>query len=217
MRHALFGFAALFLLACGGSNAPSTTSSSSPVSSIFGASGSVGHECTVDDDCSAGFCDRTVPGGYCTQACTTTDDCDTGTCDGEFCFRGCDAQGDCRSDEFLCFEVAPEQGVCSFDVGSAVPDAANIGAPCRADLECAAPENVEPLCAVELDYSGNPTGYADGMCIAMNCEDDAACGAGARCVQGPVNLCVPACETATDCRTGYTCETTTQTCAPEAP
>ncbi len=208
-------FAAL-ALGCGGSGTPAPSSNGAAAAALFGAPGTTGTPCVVDDDC-AGFCDRTVPGGYCTEACETQADCASGWCDGEFCFRECDSPRDCRSDEFLCFEAGPEQGVCSFDVESAVSPVPNIGAPCRADLECTVPTaagTLQAFCAAEHDLQGRETGYVDGMCLALNCEDDAACGDGMRCVDGPISLCAPACETDDACRPNYACDDVTGSCVP---
>lgn len=203
------------VVACGGSGESIESGPSATEAALFGPTGAIGDECVVGDDCVSGFCDRTVPGGYCTEACEDTGDCPAGAhCEFGFCFATCTSQRDCRTAEFQCFEVAEELGVCSYDVGSMEPTAPNVGAPCRAVVECRAPEGLEAVCIAEVDLQGRPTGYPGGSCVAVGCTFDADCGEGNRCVPGTMPYCVPACTTDDECRPGYACEPSVGACTP---
>ncbi len=199
-------------LGCGGTGAPEAANVGT--GSLF-AAGGLGDECVVGDDCESGFCDRTVPGGYCTQPCETSEQCGVaGHCAFGFCFQTCRSQRECRSSEFECFAAAPEIGVCSFLVDAARPDAPNIGAPCRASVECSAPGEMERYCISERDLDGRSTGYPGGMCVALDCAHDLDCGEGSRCLAGAMPYCAPACAAATECRPGYVCDSTSAACVP---
>lgn len=198
--------------ACSGGAPPPT-----PVVIPFAmAAGGPGSACVTNADCTDGLCDRTVPGGYCTAACDPTDPAacgDDGYCDGGFCLQRCQAQRECRSAEFECYGIPDEDfGVCGFIVADAIPAAPNIGSPCRADLECAAPGELRAVCIPAFDFDGEPTGYADGQCVAIPCDGDGACGDGAVCVgDAPATYCAPACPEgcegdACGCREGYVCD-----------
>lgn len=200
------------LSACGG--APSETGGSS-TTALFGPVGSISDECVVDADCRTGMCDRTVPGGYCTAPCDESNPCPGGAyCTLGLCFATCESQAECRSAEFQCFEAEPGIGVCAFDVAAATPAGPNVGAPCRASVECAAPGQLEPYCVAELDLRGEPTGYVGGMCVALGCASDDECGTGARCISGAVSYCVPACAGPEECRPGYVCDEAVGACHP---
>ncbi|MFT6395807.1 MAG: hypothetical protein ACJAYU_000549 [Bradymonadia bacterium] len=205
------------VFACGGSTAAPEPPRASAADLLVGAAGSLGGECVIDSDCRTGFCDRTVPGGYCTGECETSSECGMGGhCEFGFCFRSCLSNRECRSAEFQCWAVSEEQGVCSFNVDAATPTAPNIGEPCRAAVECAAPEGLERFCIAEQDLQGNQTGYSGGMCVALGCEHDSQCGEGERCALGGMPYCVPACSIQTECRPGYSCDTAIGGCTPTA-
>ncbi len=211
--------AASALFACGGSIPASAPEPARPSAAdlLTGGAGALGGECAVDADCRTGFCDRTVPGGYCTSECETSDECGmSGHCEFGFCFRTCLSNNECRSSEFQCWAVSEEQGVCSFDVDAATPSESNIGAPCRASVECAAPDGLERFCISETDLEGNSTGYPGGMCVALGCEHDSQCGDDSRCAPGGMPYCVPACSTETECRPGYSCDLAIGGCTPAA-
>lgn len=202
----------VFAAACSG-NAPTST----PVVIPFAmAEGGPGSACASNDDCADGMCDRTVPGGYCTAACDPADPTACGTdgyCDNGFCLQRCQGQRECRSAEFDCYEIPDADfGVCGFIVADAIPGAPNIGAPCRADLECMAPDGLTAVCIPELDFDGEPTGYVGGQCVAMPCTTDTDCGEAAVCIgDAPATYCAPMCRAACDtddcgCREGYMCD-----------
>lgn len=205
------------LAACGGGTpAAEPVERSATSTALFGAAGALGDECVVHDDCTTGFCDRTVPGGYCTQPCESSAACGAdGHCAFGFCFQTCTTQRDCRSSEFQCFDAGDEVGVCSFDIAAAEPAAPNVGAPCRAVAECRAPEGLEAYCIAEVDLQGNPTGFVGGSCVAVGCEHDSDCGEGARCAPGAMPYCVTACTSDDACRDGYACDPAVGGCIPE--
>lgn len=206
---------AAFLIACGGSTPQPEPERPSASDLLTGGAGALGGECAVDSDCRTGFCDRTVPGGYCTDACEANADCGMGGyCEFGFCFRGCLSNRECRSSEFQCWQISEEQGVCSFDVDAATPSEPNIGAPCRASVECGAPEGLERFCIGEVDLQGRETGYDAGMCVALGCEHDSQCGDNGRCAPGSMPYCVPACSAETECRPGYGCDADVGGCTP---
>lgn len=176
--------------------------------------GALGDECTVDADCRTGMCDRTIPGGYCTSECRRSEECGRGGwCDWHepsgtgYCMQRCEAQRECRSREFQCFDTGDgEIGVCVFDTRALREAGPNIGAPCRADVECVPPAGLDGYCMAEIDLFGQPTGYTGGLCLALGCRSDAACGDGAACVgSGDARFCAPTCGADADCRTGYRC------------
>jgi hypothetical protein len=184
--------------------------------------GELGDACVVDADCAGGSCDRTVPGGYCTLPCENSAQCGAGgVCDSAaegglgVCFKGCTSQRDCRSREFQCFRFTERQGVCSFDVTRVAPGAPNVGAPCRATVECAAPGGLEPFCVPEVAANGRQTGHTGGLCVALGCTDDQACGDGATCVTTASSpFCAQRCEQSADCREGYSCVAEAGACLP---
>jgi hypothetical protein len=202
------------LAACGGgsSNPPTTTI----VVPVLADTTGLGAECATSSECSTGFCDRTVPGGQCTSECEADADCGGGSCYQGYCFVSCLSQRQCRSGEFDCFALpGRDDGICVFDLAAARPAEPNIGAPCRATVECGAPEGLSPLCMQATSPAGTPTPFVDGMCFAIGCTDDATCGAGAVCVGAEnARLCAPACASDADCRGGYGCSD--GTCVPAA-
>jgi hypothetical protein len=207
-----FVLGALFLVACGGS----TTSSPVATAPLLPPSGSIGDECAVASDCGSGLCDRTVPGGYCSRPCATDDECGGGAiCDGGACLQRCTVQRECRSAEFECFDLGrPDAvGACAFDVVTHAPTVPNIGAPCRAAIECLGPENLDVYCIPEVGLRGEATGHRDGFCTALGCVEDHDCGDGAICVGGDgARYCAPRCSANEQCREGYTCDAATGGC-----
>ena len=114
-------------------------------------------------------------------------------------------------------EVSPDQGVCMFDARQFDGAAPNIGAPCRAAVECVAPEGLEAFCISAVDLTGGQTSYVGGMCVALGCGASSPCGDGAVCaIGGPLPYCLPSCEAG--CRDGYACDDAVGGCVPaEAP
>lgn len=181
------------------------------------ADGSLGAHCVLGSDCDSGFCDRTIPGGACSATCTDDSACGPGgICFEGYCYASCAGAGQCRGEGFTCFaQPGREGGFCAPDVEQFAPTAVNVGAPCQAVMECAAPEGVEAYCIPEIGYRGERTGFADGMCVATGCDADDACGPGGRCVaQGNGGLCTPACASNADCRVGYICDGAARACLP---
>ncbi|MCB9729618.1 MAG: hypothetical protein H6744_04935 [Deltaproteobacteria bacterium] len=79
----------------------------------------VGDSCTTDSDCGSGlYCERSLPGGYCTSRSCEDRDCpDEALCvrfelDTSFCMRACNQPGDCRAD-YLCDEETGPSGFCA--------------------------------------------------------------------------------------------------------
>lgn len=207
MRIVLTSFAAISgLIGCGGSTQQQPATTPPPV--LLGvAEGTLGGQCVVNDDCNSGFCDRTVPGGQCTAQCGSDADCPAdGACFEGWCLRRCSSQRECRDGAFDCFaEPGADEGICGLQVDAVAPAAPNIGAPCTASIECAAPDGVEPYCLPEIGYNGAETGFVGGICSAVGCTADADCGTG-RCVGAEnARFCLPGCASDTDCRDGYAC------------
>ena len=204
------------LAACGGSPPPVA-----PLSVVVGdllMTNGLGSACAAHTDCAGGVCDRTVPGGYCTAGCEADADCpDEGICGEGYCLQRCVSQRECRSDEFQCYaSEIPDVGVCGFDLTAVVPSAPNTGAACRATVECVATSPLQAACMPSANQEGGFTGWQDGMCVAMGCGEDVACDSGFTCVQGPVSICLPACATDSECRSGYVCAPDFGACMPAA-
>lgn len=213
-RLGLIAAPALLFFACGGS---SPTPESTRVAPVLSGE-TTGGPCAVDADCRSGVCDRTVPDGYCTSECSDAQPCAVGdVCTGGLCLAGCHNQRECRAADFECFEVSPDQGVCMFDARPFDGAAPNIGAPCRAAVECVAPEGLEAFCISAVDLTGGQTSYVDGMCVALGCGASSPCGDGAVCaIGGPLPYCLASCEAG--CREGYACDEAVGGCVPaEAP
>jgi hypothetical protein len=190
----------------------------SPILALGIPEAGVGDSCTTNDDCTSGMCDRTFPGGYCSARCEADADCpNSGLCRENFCLQRCVSRGDCRDAQYTCYAANAEQsiGVCGFDTAQ-LAEAPNVGAPCTADVECIAPQGTDPRCMVETTIAGNSTGFPGGACLAVGCSDDAPCGEGAVCVPGRFPLCMAACDTAADCRSGYSCDEEVAACVPES-
>ncbi len=79
----------------------------------------VGDSCSTDADCGSGlYCERSLPGGYCTSRTCENRGCpDEALCvrfdlDTSFCMRACSQQDDCRAD-YLCDELSGPSGFCT--------------------------------------------------------------------------------------------------------
>jgi hypothetical protein len=207
--------ASVSLAACGASTTPDTSTETVYIPSLT-VEGALGSACNADDDCAAGTqCDRTVPGGQCTSECSANADCGAdGVCFEGWCLLQCQSQRQCRSAEFDCYGVPDtDYGICAFNLAAVTPAAPNIGAPCRALVECAAPEGVEAFCMPQFGSGGVETPFVGGMCLAAGCTDNADCGDGARCIGAEnMRVCMPACDETVACRDGYVC--TEGACAP---
>ena len=88
---------------------------------LLGCDPQIGDSCSSSStaDCPSGsFCDRTMPGGYCTASpCFDDDDCPAaGVCihfdnSETYCMAPCDASGDCRK-KYTCIFTPEDQGFC---------------------------------------------------------------------------------------------------------
>ncbi len=212
-RQLSLSFLCLGLLAgCSASSAqPSAASRLLP--SLF-VSGALGDACVVNEDCNAGFCDRSLPGGYCSMPCEGDASCpEEGVCFEGFCQKPCVSFRACRDSTQTCYFIDDTAGFCSFDYEQ-VPSSPNIGAPCTAALECSVPEGLAPYCLPEFSLSGTETGTPGGMCFALGCNDDASCGVGAKCVeQGNTRFCALGCASDSECRDGFQCEPSAGICS----
>lgn len=79
----------------------------------------IGDNCSDDSDCpTIGYCDRAMPGGYCTLENCREDDCPDGSVCVEFdnqerfCMAQCDGDGDCR-DGYSCISDVGPSPFCS--------------------------------------------------------------------------------------------------------
>jgi len=84
---------------------------------LAGCGSSIGDDCDNNQDCPSGsYCDKVMPGGYCTIIGCRPDDCPDGSVciefyNGErFCMASCKGDGDCR-DDYSCIK---EEGLSSF-------------------------------------------------------------------------------------------------------
>jgi hypothetical protein len=204
-RSALLLALPALLAACGASSAQ--TAAEVPPIPLLTVQGALGGECLRDGDCATGFCDRTVPGGVCTAHCASGAECgEGGVCFEGYCQQRCQSQRQCRSADFDCYAL-PESdvGICAYNI-SLAPTEPNIGAECRASIECAAPGELEAFCMAEYGRGGVQTPFVGGMCLAAGCVDNADCGDGAVCVGAEnMRVCMPACSDASACRAGYDC------------
>jgi hypothetical protein len=97
----------------------------------------------------------------------------------------------------------------------------NLGSACANDDQCNG-GSLFGACIAETGADGTPSGYPGGMCLASPCPvllDNAGdvyegfvCGAGGACLhytnqQGRLSgLCLPSCDSHSDCRQGYACQ-----------
>lgn len=197
-------------------------SSETSVSSASISAAAVGDSCTTDADCGAGATCLTdgFPGGLCTAECSGSVACPDGSlcaslaadASTAYCAVSCNSDADCRNG-YTCNSIGvcnpPTGGSTETDTGTSTdggadttpPSAPNIGAPCTAATECAAPGGLEALCLTE------PNGFPGGTCSAA-CEPTGAntCGDGAACLPTSVGgRCVSACTAETTCRDSYEC------------
>lgn len=174
----------------------------------MGASaGSVGSECELHTDCDSSFCDRTVPGGYCSGECESDADCGSaGVCDRGVCLDRCVDSIECRGG-FVCYGLPDvDYGVCGYNSSEDVPTTPNIGIECTASIECRGPEGLAGACIPERRAEGAESGFPGGMCVGVGCGSDDECGAGSVCASlTDVGMCLPACEDTSECRDGYVC------------
>ena len=91
------------------------------------------------------------------------------------------------------------------DAGFVAP----VGSPCGQDRDCAS--NGQSFCIPEFS-AGMSTGFVGGYCSRL-CQN-VMCPSNARCVAaqtsggGTTNVCLAACVSAAQCRTGYVCDAT---------
>lgn len=81
----------------------------------------IGDSCSSDSQCPSGaYCDRTMPGGYCTTGGCRPGDCPSGSVCVEFsntdsyCMDRCNDDGDCR-DDYNCFTSIGLWPFCSVE------------------------------------------------------------------------------------------------------
>jgi hypothetical protein len=81
----------------------------------------IGDSCSSDSQCPSGsYCDRTMPGGYCTTMNCRPDDCPDGSVCAEFpngesyCMDRCSDDGDCR-DDYQCITSIGLWPFCSVE------------------------------------------------------------------------------------------------------
>jgi hypothetical protein len=180
----------------------------------------LGEPCERYTDCNdpESFCFKESDGwtdGYCSTTCTGV--CEEGAeCvpfeTGAYCMTHCEIDDDCR-----------EGYVCSLDDNACLPHCQNwdcgnffncdeqsglcvpksLGSPCELDAEC------YPGFCIQEEITSTGNAWTDGMC-ASGCE---ACPTAFVCVVAGTevsaeDICLPGCETTTDCRSGYVCDTT---------
>lgn len=82
----------------------------------------IGDDCGNDRDCPTGaYCDRVMPGGYCTIEACRPGDCPGGSVcvrfanDESYCMAKCKKDGDCR-DGYSCITDVGEDPFCSVRV-----------------------------------------------------------------------------------------------------
>ncbi len=191
----------------------------------------IGQSCSSDTDCSE-FCATEREGfrdGYCTAFCNEDVACPDGSVclqvsrSQALCFAECDSTAEerqCRAGYGCAVDIslpAPvcipgctddtdcdEGRVCNPERGGSCYDPeAEWGDGCGGSSDC--PDGA--FCFAE-----RWRGWPGGMCMAFGCDESDAsggCPSGTVCIPGRhagYGRCVAACETAEDCRDGYTCE-----------
>jgi hypothetical protein len=178
----------------------------------LGAPCALADMCMDTDRCFHGWNRAVFPEGFCARTCRSGDECGADAAcvlprrDRGLCAPQCDSVGDCRAG-YEC-RSEPALGGEATDVCVPVPSDGPapipVGAPCEANHECGRGRCLD----------GVPDGYCTGDCDPSG--DGSVCGDGAECVAirvrltigtGIVGLCGIPCRDATDCRTGYACET----------
>jgi len=187
----------------------------------------LGSACQEKEACSSGYCLQESrwgistgwKDGYCTETCSGS--CKYGVCvaigNDSLCMAKCGSDSDCRTG-YVC---NPSNQVClpdcrsGWDCGDQLVCDSNgycsvkqvgMGDPCKLNVEC-----TTGYC---IPQQSTDSGYAwkDGMCS----EECGNCPTGFTCLQlTDSNLCLPQCSAASDCRTGYVCNTTVNICLPD--
>lgn len=171
--------------------------------------GLVGEACTLDRECTSGYCDGSLcatdcasdgsvcgPNARCIgrrceplaelgQACSRDEDCVSAFCDGNLC------AADCVADPSVC----PSGTWCS---GRRCAPVGDNGADCTADTHCASGFCDDDTCAA--DCAMNPSTCGPGSrCMGRRCvpltDDGGACGDDEECASGYCLLmvCTPDC------------------------
>ena len=152
---------------------------------------SIGVSCVSDSTCGSGGTCLAFPNGYCTHTCTSD-----ASCGGDnqcfnlgsttACFKGCSPSVGCRI-EYVCNPTSATEGVC-------LPGF--IGSRCSTSLDCAGATSV---CVTSV-----PNGYCTQPCSASaHCPSLSTCVV--QTAGATTGACFAQCETAADCRTGYSC------------
>lgn len=175
---------------------------------VANGSGAVGDACTYAADCSGGEtgdCLRqtfTWYNGYCIESCTTNVDCPSSShCfDSAICVKSCTTSSSCRTG-YICLDSDSD------GVKECVPGATGtreVGDPCTGVWQCSGGEH--GFCNPEDDDGTIQGGYCFQECGAGGLS----CPSGSSCVdvEGD-SYCFQDCSTSSDCRTGYTCGSTT--------
>ena len=191
--------------------------------------GHIGTACTSEADCDGRFCSTASSGlGYCSWVCADDVPCPddavcvefSATAGYGYCLAPCGAgsSGACPSGtvctsgfglpEPVCLAGCEDDSECPVgtECGTGLggvgrcftPDAEN-GQPCTDNTEC----SETAFCADEVAW-----GFAAGICLRFGCSPatGAGCDDGTVCVEfDDGGLCLPSCETDTDCRDGYQC------------
>jgi hypothetical protein len=205
-------------------------------------------QCATDADChgdETAHCNTVFPGGMCTVPCAVDADCGDDACWRGYCRPTCTAGGlECEQWQGACARSSTLRSHCgpACDASPAGGElACNEGLACNThNLACLDPgaigmgaENGSPcttgtdcesgLCLPEIDPSGHPTGYIDGICASFgtqvaasewvaggptprgNCAEGSVLTTSSGSVEGDLEVCLPECTDASDCRPGYDC------------
>jgi hypothetical protein len=167
-------------------------------------------DCAANAICYAGL--NLSVHGVCLQTCTQDTDCRAA--DGYACVDMGLSQKVCMlGPETQCDDYIDNDGDGLYDCNdpsscqsqpACTPGANAVGQPCTLHNECFSTKN-NPLCLDE-NHVGYPGGYCSRYCDPAVPAD---CGASAICVpQGPngENVCMQACTSNAQCRTGYFCQ-----------
>jgi hypothetical protein len=193
-----------------------------------------GSGCTCDRDCAGtaanpgvcmhGVCMQVATGpcsGSGSQAeCPAGSRCwAAGGSDLYVCWPDCDAHpscaGSCDTDGSCSYTTST---TCDPHCGTACgsPTQAAVGDPCSAHDDCPGGDNAQ--CYPTMSGQ-DPTGFANGYCMIFNCTSS-SCPAGSTCATvrsssgGNLKICLADCATGEDCRAGYECRESDNTCWP---